>query len=162
MFQFSRRLAYIFGIALPILETLRRWNQLGDAGVLPLWLDDVLLGAALLIAARLTSEHRYSNAKYLAAAWGIACGMAYGSFFGSVLHLDVPDPAAIPPLWVATIKGIGFALAIVALVGALKSPASHATSAPAPSSASMSPAAGAALAQHPERLEQMLDPTDDA
>ena len=81
MFQFSRRLAYVFGIALPILETVRRWSQLDDLAVWPIWLDDFLIGAGLLLGARLTADHRYSNARYLAAAWGFACGMAYPSFF---------------------------------------------------------------------------------
>src|SRR6187401_1410328 len=103
MFQFSRRLAYVFGIALPVLETVRRWDQLGDLAVWPSWLDDFAIGLALLIGARLTANHRYSNAKYLAAAWGFACGVAWPSFFGEILHLDVPDPAPIPTVWVAAI-----------------------------------------------------------
>ncbi|HEV7606606.1 MAG TPA: hypothetical protein VGO61_04680 [Steroidobacteraceae bacterium] len=145
MFQFSRKLAYVFGVVLPILETIRRFHQLGDIRAWPTWLDDILLGALLLTGARMTSGLRYHNAKYLVAAWGVTCGMGYASFFGQVLHLDLPDPAGIPSLWVAVIKGSGFALAIVALIGALK---------PAP--------AADALVNHPERLEQMLDPTDDA
>ncbi|MEO8018920.1 MAG: hypothetical protein ABI769_13985 [Pseudomonadota bacterium] len=145
MFQFSRNLACVFGFALPILETIRRFHQLGDIGVWPMWLDDILLGVLLLTGARLTSGRRYHNAKYLVAAWGVTCGMGYASFFGQVLHLDLTDPAGIPSLWVAVIKGCGFALAIVALIGALKS----------------APAADD-LSKHPERLEEMLDPTDDA
>jgi hypothetical protein len=163
VFEFSRGLAYVFGIALPVLETIRRWSQLGDLAVWPFWLDDLLLGAVLLIAARLTADHSYSNAKYLAAAWGIVCGMAWPSFFGEILHLDTPDPAPIPTGWVAAIKGIGFLLAIVALIGALKPPAlSPLVGAAAAPLASMPPAAGEALALNPDRLEQMLDPTDDA
>ena len=66
-------------------------------------------------------------------------------------------------MWVATIKGIGFALAIIALIGALKPPAmTHAVGAAAAPLVSMPPSAGDALAQNPDRLEQMLDPTDDA
>jgi hypothetical protein len=153
----------VFGFALPVLETIRRWNQLGDPALWPLWLDDLLLGAALLVGARLTANHHYSNARYLAAAWGIACGMAWSSFFAAILHLDMPDPAPIPTVWVATIKGIGFMLAIVALIGALKPPAqAHLAGAAAAPLASMTPAAGEALARNPDRLEQMLDPTDDA
>jgi hypothetical protein len=147
VFQFSRRLAFIFGIALPIAETVRRWSQLGDFRVWPSWLDDFLLAALLLVGARMTSGLRLHNAKYLAAAWGVACGMAYYSFFSQVLHLDEPEPAPIPTIWVAVIKGIGFALAIVALLGALKAPA---------------PPDGTALINHPERLDEMLDNTDDA
>ena len=145
MFQFSRRLAFVFGIALPILETIRRWPQLGDLSAWPMWLDDLLLGALLLAGARMTSGLRYQNARYLAAAWGVACGMGYYSFFGQLQRLDLPDPAPISSTWVAIVKGAGFALAIVALVGALKRPRQTDE-----------------LLQHPERLDEMLDPTDDA
>jgi hypothetical protein len=145
MFQFSRRLAYLFGIALPLVETLRRHHQLGDPAVWPQWLDDFLLGALLLAGARLTANHRYDNARYLVAAWGVTCGMGYYSFFGQLQNLDLPDPAGIPAIWVAVIKGVGFTLAIVALAGALKAPRTQ-----------------DGLTEHPERLEEMLDPTDDA
>ena len=147
MFQFSRRLAWVFGIALPVVETIRRWHQLGDPGIWPAWLDDFLLAALLLAGARLTTQLRYHNAKYLAAAWGVACGMAYGSFFQSALHLDVPDPGPLATLTVVVIKGLGFALAIVALVGALKHPPL---------------AASDQILRNPQLLDQMLDPTDDA
>jgi len=147
MFEFSRRLAWIFGIALPIVETARRWHEISRPSTWPAWLDDFLLAALLLGGAQLTSQRRYHNARYLAAAWGVTCGMAYGSFFDSALHLDVPDPGPLPTLVVAWIKGAGFALAIAALIGALRPPGVQAPD---------------ELLQHPERLDQMLDSTDDA
>jgi len=146
VFEFSRRLAWIFGCALPVLETSRRWQQLGDFTQWPAWLDDFILGAALLTGAILTARGRHENARYLAAAWGITCGMAYGSFFSTLLHLDVPDPGPLAPLWVAMIKGLGFALAIVGLIGALRAPSLP----------------GEQLRLHPERLDEELDASDDA
>jgi hypothetical protein len=145
MFQFSRRLALVFGIALPILETIRRFHQLGDFSVWPVWLDDFFLAALLLVGARTTSGLRYHNARYLAAAWGTACGMGYLSFFAQLQRLDEADPAPISSTWVAIIKGVGLALAILALIGALKRPRQPDE-----------------LLQHPERLDEMLDSTDDA
>jgi hypothetical protein len=147
LYTFSRRLAYVFGVSLPIIQTIRRWSQLGDPRIWPVWLDDFLLAALLLLGARLTSAARYQNARYLAAAWGVACGMAYGGFFNHAMHLDVSDPSGIPTIWVVVLKGIGFALAIAALIGALQP---------------QSPAPPEGLLQHPERLEQMLDASDDA
>jgi hypothetical protein len=146
MFQLSRRLAIVFGIALPILETIRRFPQLGELANWPMWIDDLLLGAVLLIGARLTAGLRYHNARYLAAAWGATCGLGYASFFSQLQHLHLPDPAPVSSEWVAIIKGVGLALAIVALIGALKPPVQS----------------GDELSQHPERLDEMLDPTDDA
>jgi hypothetical protein len=147
VFELSRKLAWIFGCALPVLETVRRFHQLGDFSAWPDWLDDFILGAALITGAALTTRGRYQNAKFLAASWGITCGMAYGSFFGTVMHLDVPDPGPLSTVWVATIKGIGSALAIVGLTGALRQPASP---------------PGEELRLHPERLEEELDASDDA
>jgi hypothetical protein len=147
MYQFSRGLAYVFGIALPIIETIRRWQQLGDPRIWPVWLDDFIIAALLLVGARMTSLMRHENARYLVLGWGFACGMAYPSFFHQALHLDEPDPSSIPGLWVVVVKGAGFALAIVALIGALRPPPATRDD---------------GLIQHPERLEQMLDVTDDA
>jgi hypothetical protein len=117
---FSRRLAVIFGILTPVGETVRRWRQLGDLSVWPFWLDDYILGALLLYGAWRTIKDIRSGRRFLAAAWGFTCGMAYSSFFGQLARLNEPDPAPIPSAWVAVIKGVGFALAILALVGSLK------------------------------------------
>jgi hypothetical protein len=117
---FSRRLAVIFGVLTPLAETVRRWRQLGQISVLPFWLDDYIIGAMLLYGAWRTSKDIRSGRWFLAAGWGFTCGMAYSSFFAQLERLNEPDPAPIPSSWVAVIKGVGFALAILALVGSLK------------------------------------------
>ena len=117
--QFSRRLA-LFGIIPPIADTIRRWHQLGDIKTWPFWLDDVLLGGFLLYSAWLTGKDLKNGRRFLAAAWGFACGIAYLSFFDQITSLDKPDPAPIPAGWVAIIKGIFFLLAIVGLIGSLR------------------------------------------
>ena len=50
------------------------------------------------------------------------CGMAYNSFFEQVrlYRAGISDPAPIPSLWVAVVKGVGLALGIVALVVSLR------------------------------------------
>jgi len=117
---FSRRLAVILGVGAPLAETIRRWHQLGQISVLPFWLDDYFIGALLLYGAWRTSKDIRSGRRFLAAAWGFTCGMAYSSFFAQLGRLNEPDPAPIPSTWVAVIKGLGLALAILALVGSLK------------------------------------------
>jgi hypothetical protein len=119
-FTFSRRLAIVFGVLLPIIETIRRWPQLGDVRMWPAWLDDFILAAFLLYGAWRTRKALDLGRQYLAAAWGLTCGMAYGSFFGQLVRLHEPDPAPIPAVWVVAIKGVGFALAIAALIGSLR------------------------------------------
>jgi hypothetical protein len=44
----------------------------------------------------------------------------YGSFFDQITSLDKPDPAPIPSVWVAVIKGIFFLVAIMGLIGSLR------------------------------------------
>jgi hypothetical protein len=117
---FSRRLAIIFGVLTPLAETVRRWRQLGQLSVLPFWLDDYIIGALLLYGAWRTGKDIRGGRRFLAAAWGFTCGMAYSSFFAQLGRLNEPDPAPIPSTWVAVIKGVGFALAILALAASLK------------------------------------------
>jgi hypothetical protein len=118
--DFPRRLAIAAGILLPLAETIRRWHQLGQAHMLFAWLDDILLGAFLLYAAWKVGRDSVSGQRFLAAAWGCACGMGYFSFFGQLARLDQLDPAGIPSASVAAVKGVGLALAIAALVASLR------------------------------------------
>lgn len=118
--QFSRRLAVAGGILAPLGETIRRWSTWRDYP--PNLFDDYLIGAFLLYAAWRTGRDVRSGQRFLAAAWAFACGMGYYSFFGQLqsLRLNEPDPAGIPSAWVAVIKGVAVALAIVALLVSLR------------------------------------------
>jgi hypothetical protein len=117
--EFSRRLA-LFGVIPFIADTIRRWHQLGDIKIWPFWLDDFLLGGFLLYSAWLTKKDAKNGRRFLSAAWGGACGMAYISFFGQITSLDKPDPAPIPSVWVAVVIGIFFLLAILGLISSLR------------------------------------------
>ena len=118
--EFSRRLAIVLGILTPLAETIRRWHQLNQLKVLPFWLDDYLIGALLLYGAWRTGKDFRNGRRFLAAAWGFTCGMVYPSFFTQLTLLNEPDPSGFPSSLVAVIKGVGFALAITALVVTLK------------------------------------------
>jgi hypothetical protein len=103
-FRFSRRLAILAGIALPLGETVRRWHQLAHLSMWPAWLDDILLGAFLLYAAwRVGRDH-----------------VAGQRFFGQLARLDQPDPSSLPSTWVVLAKGLGLLLAIAALIDSLR------------------------------------------
>lgn len=119
---FSRRLALVFGVGLPIVETIRRWHQLGDIRWWPAWLDDYAIGGFLLYGFWRTAKDVDSGRPWLAAAWGFTCGMAYSSFFGQLIRIDEPDPSGVPAAWVVGIKGVGILLALVALAGSLRHP----------------------------------------
>ena len=81
---------------------------------------DFVLAACLLYGAWRTAKDIETGRPWLAAAWGVTCGMAYTSFFGQLVRLDEADPAPIPATWVVGIKGAGFLLAILALAGSLR------------------------------------------
>jgi hypothetical protein len=91
---FSRRLALLFSILVPLAELVRRSQQLDSMAVLPHLVDDFLIGGALLYAAMRCSRDPDSGRRYLAAAWGAACGMGYYSFAGQLMTLSQPDPAS--------------------------------------------------------------------
>lgn len=118
--QFSRRLAYIGGVLTPVLETIRRWSTWRES---PAHLfDDYIMGAFLLYGAWRTGKNLREGQRVLAAAWGLACGMGYYSFFGQLhsLRQGEADPAAIASVWVLVIKGVAVTFAIAALVVSLK------------------------------------------
>jgi len=118
--RFSRYLAWAYGVLLPVLETVRRWSTWQEFP--PALFDDYIAGGFLLYGAWEIGRDQPRGRLLLAAAWGFTCGLAYSGFFGQIWRLqhNEPDPAPIPSQWVAVIKGIGFALAILALILTLR------------------------------------------
>ena len=117
---FSRRLALIFGILLPVAETARRWHQISAGTHILFWLDDLLLGAMLLYAVRRSRVDAADGQRFLAAAWGCAVGMGYFSFFGKLLDPARVEPGPVPAAWVQVVIGCGLLLSVLALVGSLR------------------------------------------
>jgi hypothetical protein len=119
--RFSRGLAIAGGVVLPIVETIRRWHQLGDIHMAPAWLDDWLIGVFLLYGAWRTRGNDRRGRAVLAAAWAFACGLAYASFFSQLASLGQADPSGVASTTVVAIKGVMFALAIIAIAVTLLS-----------------------------------------
>jgi hypothetical protein len=114
--RFSRILAVVLGLFLPIAETVRRWSTWQE---FPLTLiEDYVLGALFLAAAWLPGRDFQRGQSFLAAVWGIGCGIGYGSFVGQLQQLQRGeiDPAPIPSWGVAAIKGVMLTLGVAALV----------------------------------------------
>lgn len=118
---FSRALAYVAGIVLPIGETIRRWNELGDIRMFPFWFDDWLIGGFLLYGAFRAGRDAAGGRPVLAAAWGFACGMGYASFFSTLSELSLSDPSGLPSTTVAVVKGVMLAVGLTALIATLRS-----------------------------------------
>jgi hypothetical protein len=118
-YPFSRRLAIAGGIVLPALETARRWKEWpGPLDTWLPWVDDYILGAALLIAALV------GRPRWLTAAWGFCCGAGFGSTLGQLDAMLHPgsnpwlEPSGLGHGWAAAVKG---ALVLVGLVGLVAS-----------------------------------------
>jgi len=119
LISISRYLAIVLGILTPLAETIRRWSTWRESPAS--FFDDFILGAFLLFGAWRTGKDARSGRPFLAAAWAFMCGMAYISFFAQLeeYRLGIADPAPISSGWVAAIKGIGLATAIVCLIFSL-------------------------------------------
>jgi hypothetical protein len=120
--RFSRVLALIAGVSLPILETARRWHQLGDLHIWPMWLDDWLIGGFLLYGAWRTrpAVDDLPGRAVLASAWGFACGMGYSSAVAQYTVFAGTDPSGLPSATVLWIKIAMLGVAVAALVAALR------------------------------------------
>lgn len=118
--RLSRYLALFVGIVTPILETVRRWStwQENPAAMF----DDYVLGAFLLYGAWRVGKDAVDGQRFLTAAWGVALGMVFLSFFGQLnsLRLGETDPAPIASEWVVAVKGIGFLIVMIGLISSLR------------------------------------------
>ena len=88
--RFSRTLAWIFGIGVPLAETIRRWGTWLEYP--PATLDDYLMGALLIAGAWASGRHKPYGDRLLAAAWGFTCGMGYFSVFMQFEELSARPP----------------------------------------------------------------------
>ena len=115
--RFELVAAYVMGIALPLLEVLRRRTNFETISG---YLDDFIAGALLLVAARAVSRRKPSGPILLVAAWGVLCGGLYGSFFGQLEHGASHDVSGLTTSIVVAVKGALFAVALTGLVFSIR------------------------------------------
>ena len=115
--RFEVAAAWVMGIALPTLETLRRG---ADFDNIPNYADDYLIGAFLLYAARAATRQRATGQVLLVATWAILCGGFYYSFFGQIHRAATADVSGYPNALVIAVKGLLYAVAITALVKSIR------------------------------------------
>jgi hypothetical protein len=117
----SRRMAQVLGVLLIAVETWRRRHQLTDPIHWPVIVDDYLAGGFLIISARMASPPTTARGhRFLAAAWGVALGMMYGSFFGQLENRASSDPSGAPVVAMLMVKAVGLLLCVIGFVGALR------------------------------------------
>ena len=114
--KFLRIISTIGALLLMIGEAYRSW---GIGRPWPFVMDDMFAGAMMLWAVYMTRRPSVVGRRFLSAAWGVAAGMLYGSFFGKLI-----DPASSTPgnfsIGVLTaLLGFAFAVSIAGLIASL-------------------------------------------
>jgi len=111
--RFEILAAYVVGIGLPLAEALRRRTNFDD---IPAYVDDFLVGALLIVAARLAAKRDKRGPVLLVIAWAVLCGGLYYSFFGQLFSTNARDISGLPNGVVVAIKGALYAVALTCLV----------------------------------------------
>src|SRR3954451_13971599 len=100
--RFETIAAYCLGLVLPIAEVCRRRTAFSN---IPNYIDDFIIGALLLIAARLVSIRHRAGPILLAVAWAVFCGGMYYSFSGQLEQHGANDVSGLNNGLVVGIKG---------------------------------------------------------
>lgn len=116
--RFEQISAYVLGVALPLLEVVRRGSHIDS---LSLYVDDFIAGGLLLYAAVAMTRKNANAPVLLVMAWAVLCGGMYYSFFAQLQNTLPNDISGLPSLVVVLIKGGIFVLAIVCLYRSVRS-----------------------------------------
>lgn len=117
--RFEVAAAWGMGVVLPLLEIARRRTNFHP---IHSYVDDLIAGALLLVAARAASREQPNADAWLAGAWGVLAGGLYGSFFWQLSEWREVDVSGQSGLFVVIVKGILYAISMIALVCALRRP----------------------------------------
>jgi hypothetical protein len=110
----------IFGaLMLMFGELYRSW---GTGRPLPFVLDDMFAGMLMLWAVHMTRRPSAVGRRFLAAAWGVAAGMLYGSFFGKLIDPVDSVPGNFSIGFLTAIVGFAFAVSIIGLIASIMLP----------------------------------------
>lgn len=119
----SMRMATVMGVFLPLVETVRRSNQLFDLTKVLSWFDDYILGSILLIAAYLVKKKITNSISFLIAAWGFVSGALFLSFLGQFDYYrsTTGDPGIFSTSLVLVAKGLILGYLLIGLHLGIKS-----------------------------------------
>lgn len=107
-----RIIAIIAALALMIGELWRSW---GIDRPIMFVLDDQLAGGFMIAAAWAVRHDSVRNRAAFSAAWGVAVGMIYGSFFGKVFDPQSAVPGNFDLGILTALLGVAFVGALVGL-----------------------------------------------
>lgn len=111
-----RIIAIVGALALMLGEGYRTW---GTGRPVYAWMDDMLAGGLMLVAAIRVGRPTVANRALFSAAWGIAVGMLYGSFFVKLFEPQYASAGNIPLGILTALVGLAFAVAIIGLVASI-------------------------------------------
>lgn len=104
-----RLVAIVLGASLIIGEAYRSWGVGRPAAF---WLDDMIMGGLLIAAATLVGRPTPRRRALFTGAWGVACGMLYGSFFGKLFDPASDNPGNFEMGTLTALVGLAFAVAV--------------------------------------------------
>ena len=110
--RFELAAAYAMGVALPVLEVLRRRTNFDTISG---YVDDFIAGGLLLYAARAVSRRNPRGPVLLVAAWAVLCGGLYNSFFYQLESAASHDVSGLANATVVLVKGVLYAIALAGL-----------------------------------------------
>ena len=114
-----RILAIIAAVVVMLGEGYRSW---GMGRPLYAWLDDMLAGTMMIVAAVMAGRPTRARRAFFSAAWGVAVGMLYGSLFSKLADPGHADPGNFPVGLLTTLLGIAFVGAILGLIASITLP----------------------------------------
>jgi len=97
---------------LPLLEAMRRKTNFENFHS---YVDDFVVGALLLYAARAVTRERANGPVMLVVAWALFCGGLNGSFFWQLSSNATQDVGGLANMTVVVIKGFLYAIALAGL-----------------------------------------------
>ena len=114
-----RILSIVAALMLMAGEAYRSW---GVGRPIAFWMDDMLAGAMMIAAAILVRRPTRATRSFFSAAWGVAVGMLYGSFFGKVFDPASSNPGNFSLGLLTGLIGFAFVAAIAGLIASILLP----------------------------------------
>ena len=111
--RLQRALAVVLALSLMIGEAFRTW---GSGRPVYAWIDDQIMGIALLVTAWLIARPTPARHAAFSAAWAFNAGMLYPSFFGKVFEPERSQPGNFDPQVLLVLIGIAFLTALLGSV----------------------------------------------
>jgi hypothetical protein len=100
-------------------ELYRSW---GTGRPVPFVMDDMLAGMLMLWAVHMTRRPSVIGRRFLAAAWGVAAGMLYGSFFGKLIDPAASTPGNFPIGILTALVGFAFVVSLAGMAASIMLP----------------------------------------